>query len=60
MLTIDVRNAEGTVIGTMYADEKEFKTGSKGYWAGGKLVVDGKKYQASCTLVEIGSGPKKA
>lgn len=37
--------------------EKAFKSGSKGYWGGGKLVVDGKRYQTQVQLVEIGSKP---
>ena len=37
---------------------KEFSTGSKGYYANGKAEIDGKRYQFSVQLVEIGS--KKA
>ncbi|MGH2639505.1 MAG: hypothetical protein ACRDF4_09530 [Rhabdochlamydiaceae bacterium] len=38
--------------------EKTFASGSRGYWAGGKLEYQGRKYQCTFTLVEIGSKPK--
>jgi hypothetical protein len=37
---------------------KEFKTGSKGYYANSKIEIEGRRYQAQIQLVEIGS--KKA
>jgi hypothetical protein len=37
---------------------KIFSTGSTGYYAGGKLVVDGKRYQVSLNVIEIGSKPQ--
>ena len=40
------------------AKEKEFKTGSRGYFLNGKMTLDGKRYQLSGNLVEIGSGKK--
>jgi hypothetical protein len=39
-------------------DKKDFKTGSRGYYGTGKMVVAGKKYQISIQVVEIGSKPK--
>lgn len=39
--------------------EKEFKTGSRGFHAQGKVELDGKRYQANFLLVEIGSKPQK-
>lgn len=39
-------------------DKKDFKTGSKGFYASGKMVVAGKKYQVNIQAVEIGSKPK--
>lgn len=39
-------------------NEKDFKTGSKGFQAIGKMEVQGKRYQVNCMLVEIGSKPK--
>jgi len=37
------------------AKEKDFKTGSRGYYVHGKLEIDGKRYQLGGNLVEIGS-----
>lgn len=44
----------------MYAPEKVFASGSKGYFAGGKLDFEGKRFQLTCSIVEIGSKPKPA
>ena len=39
--------------------EKVFSTGSKGFWAGDKLLMnDGRKYQVQVQAVLIGSKPK--
>ena len=37
------------------ASSKPFSSGSCGYFAAGKVVIDGKRYQVSCSVVEIGS-----
>jgi hypothetical protein len=37
---------------------KVFSTGSKGYSAGGKMVIEGKEYQVCANVIEIGSKPK--
>jgi hypothetical protein len=37
---------------------KDFRTGSRGYYANQKMELDGKRYQVQIQLVEIGS--KKA
>jgi hypothetical protein len=39
--------------------KKDFKTGSKGYYASGKMQTGGKSYQISILCVEIGSKPKE-
>lgn len=39
--------------------EKEFKTGSTGFHAFGKVLVDGEKYQANILLVKVGSKTEK-
>lgn len=39
--------------------KKDFKTGSKGYHAQGKMMAGGKKYQINILCVEIGSKPKE-
>lgn len=41
------------------AKEKEFNTGSKGYYVTGKFEMDGKRYQMGGNLVEINSKPKE-
>jgi hypothetical protein len=38
---------------------KDFKTGSKGYHAQGKMMAGGKNYQINILCVEIGSKPKE-
>jgi len=49
----------GKLVGVGALEPKEFKTGSKGYYCSTKLTTpDGKRYQVSCNLVEIGSKPK--
>ena len=40
-------------------DKKDFKTGSKGFFATGKMVAGGKKYQVQVQAVEIGSKLKE-
>jgi len=39
--------------------KKDFKTGSKGYHAQGKMQAGGKNYQITILCVEIGSKPKE-
>ena len=39
--------------------KKDFKTGSKGYYAHGKMHIGEKGYQISISCVEIGSKPKE-
>jgi len=38
--------------------KKDFKTGSRGYHAQGKMMSGGKNYQVNILVVEIGSKPK--
>ncbi len=44
--------------GTLIARAKTFSTGSRGYHASGKLVLNGKTYQTNIQLVEVGSKPQ--
>jgi len=46
---------DGKVVGTLTANEKQFKTGSRGFHGQGKIEIDGKRYQSQIQLVEIGS-----
>ena len=45
-------------FGDLLAQKKDFKTGSVGYYANGKVVVDGQSYQVGVTLTLIGSKPE--
>jgi hypothetical protein len=57
MLSIEIKENE-TVVGTLTAAEKLFKTGSRGYFGMGKIQIGEKRYQVQVQLVEIGSKPK--
>lgn len=54
-LMAELKNEKGETIGLISLAPKQFKTGSRGYYANTKLEVDGKRYQAQIQLVEIGS-----
>lgn len=45
-------------VASLTAKSKQFSTGSVGYGCYGKVEIDGKRYQVSCSMVEIGSKPK--
>lgn len=57
MLTVEIKDGEKPV-GLMMAEEKVFKTGSKGFFGMGKIQIGEKRYQVQVQLVEIGSKPK--
>jgi len=42
---------------SLTAKPKTFSTGSVGFYAGGKVVIDGERYQVSCNVIKIGSKP---
>ena len=54
-IIIELKTDAGQLIGLMTVPPKDFKTGSKGFFASGKVDIDGKRYQAQVQLVEIGS-----
>jgi hypothetical protein len=54
-IEVTLKDGNGRVVGTMVASEKQFKTGSRGFYANGKVEFDGKRYQTQIQLVEIGS-----
>ncbi len=58
-LIIEIKTPEGQSIGMLMAAPKDFKTGSKGYYANTKIEIDGKRYQTQVQLVEIGSKKPK-
>lgn len=46
---------------TILAESGTFGTGSRGYMSGGsKVLINGKRYQVTLNLVEIGSKPEAA
>ena len=59
MTTAQVAFDLGGPVEALVGSEREFKTGSRGYFVSGKVNgTDGKRYQVSCNIVEIGSKPK--
>jgi hypothetical protein len=52
---IVLKDDRGQVIGEIMAAEKQFKTGSRGFFGMSKLEIEGKRYQVQVQLVEIGS-----
>ena len=55
ILDVIIKDENGETVGKLVLNPKEFKTGSKGFYANAKIVIGGKNYQAQCQLVEIGS-----
>lgn len=55
----EIKTDDGRLLGTMTLPAKDFKTGSRGFYANGKLEIEGKRYQVQIQLVEIGSKPAK-
>jgi hypothetical protein len=58
-IIVELKTDAGQLIGLMTVPPKDFKTGSKGFFASGKVEIDGKRYQAQIQLVEIGSKTAK-
>ena len=54
-ITVTLKDDKGQVLGDVMANEKQFKTGSRGFFGMSKLQIDGKRYQMQVQLVEIGS-----
>jgi hypothetical protein len=55
ILDLLIKDEEGETVAKMVLNPKDFKTGSKGFYVNDKLTIGGKRYQAQCQLVEIGS-----
>jgi hypothetical protein len=60
-LEITVKDSEGKVWSTIYAQSKEFSTGSIGYYASDKSTnpESGERYQCGLSFTLIGSKPGK-
>ena len=56
MATVQLKGAKQSFI---LSSEKNFKTGSRGFHAQGKMQVGDKNYQINILAVEIGSKPKE-
>jgi hypothetical protein len=56
---VTVEVAGGTA--TLLAEPRTFKTGSRGFYGQGKVQgTDGRRFQVSVNIVEIGSKPQAA
>lgn len=55
ILDVIIKDEQGAAVGKLVLNPKQFKTGSKGFYANAKIMIHGKNYQAQCQLVEIGS-----
>jgi hypothetical protein len=55
LIIAEIKDDAGKLLGTFSLPQKEFKTGSRGFYANGKTEIDGKRYQVQIQLVEIGS-----
>ncbi len=51
----DLKTDNGQVVASLPVMPKDFKTGSKGFYANSKAEINGKRYQVQIQLVEIGS-----
>ena len=56
-VTIEVAGATETLV----AEPKQFRTGSRGFYGQGKVQApDGRRFQVTINIVEIGSKSKNA
>ncbi len=55
IIIAEIKTPDGKVLGMFTLPPKNFKTGSKGFYANGKMEIEGKRYQVQIQLVEIGS-----
>lgn len=60
MPTIQILTDQGVVVAAQGLAPKNFRTGSRGFYTNGKVVINGVRYQAQFQLVEIGSKPQTA
>ena len=57
MLSVEIKEND-KVVGMLTAEQKLFKTGSRGFFGMTKIQIGEKRYQVQVQLVEIGSKPK--
>ena len=58
-MIITIKDDDGKTVGSLIANSKVFKTGSRGFFGVGKVELDGKRYQCQVQMVEIGSKPQE-
>jgi hypothetical protein len=58
VILAELKKHTGELLTILTVQPKEFKTGSKGFYANAKTEIEGKKYQVQIQLVEIGSKNK--
>jgi hypothetical protein len=58
-LIAELKTASNQMLSVLSVLPKDFKTGSRGYYANQKIEIDGKRYQVQIQLVEIGSKKTK-
>ena len=58
-LTCELRTLDGESVGVLILQPKTFKSGKAGYFATGKLELDGLRYQAQAQLVAVGTPAKQ-
>ena len=51
----ELKDEESKSLAIFNLPTKVFKTGSRGFYANGKVEIEGKRYQVQIQLVEIGS-----
>ena len=54
-IVAELKSENGQLLTVLSVTPKEFRTGSKGYYANQKVEIGGKRYQIQVQLVEIGS-----
>jgi len=54
-ITADLKTSDGQPVAVLTVPPKQFKTGSRGFYANSKVEIAGKRYQVQVQLVEIGS-----
>ncbi len=55
LLVAELKLDSGQTVSIMTLPPKQFKTGSRGFYANQKAEIDGKKYQVQIQVIEIGS-----
>ncbi len=59
-LIAEIKSTEGQTLTVLTLPSKEFKTGSRGFYANEKVEIEGKRYQMQIQLIEIGSKTQPA